>query len=563
MRQKDSFLSRIVLSLFALPFAAGGVGLFVFLSLPMLVDWGRMQTWAPAQAELIEVQLHRAKSDSYRVEARYRYVFGGDAHLGERVAIHERADNIGDFQYQLGARLRDAWQRGEPVPVWVNPSQPDEAVLDRSFRPGLFALQMVMVLLFGGFGFGFLAFAWRKRQAPVEAAIPAATPVGENAIRSTKKWEVWVAWGFSLVWNGISAPILFLHLPALFHHPKPGQVIAMIFPLIGLGLLIWAIRASRDAWRFRSVRLVLDPFPGALGGDVGGSLIVPLAFSSARSFALSLDCRLHTSRQNGSETETVETLIWETRGAASAERHASGTRLTFRFEVPRDLPASSDHHLWRLSVESSGDSPRFVRQFEIPVQPTGARSAQLRRDAAEHPEAQRALDAQIAALGQIEPLHDGVRLYLPAARALRKSLQWLVMTLAFGGVGVFMAVKSDAPMVLLVAFNLIGAGFLLLTLYSLGNSLRVQIDGQGLRAERRVFGIPVAQHRFARRELRHFALRQSYQTQTGTRRETTYRLVVETTTGRAITVADSLDGQPLAEALLERLSEQCGLKAAR
>lgn len=562
MRQKDSFLSRLVLSLFALPFAMAGLGLFVFLSLPMLLDWGRMQAWEPAQAELVEVQLHRAKSDSYRVEARYRYEFGGNPHLGSRVAISSRADNIGDFQYQLGARLADARERGEPVPVWVNPAQPDEAVLDRSLRPGLLALQLVMVLMFGGFGFGFLAYVWRKRPAPDEAKRPAPS-LGDNAIRSTKKWEVWVAWGVTLFWNLISAPVLFLHLPALLRDPTPPRVIAMIFPVIGVALLVWAIRASRDAWRFRSVRLVLDPFPGALGGDVGGSLVVPLAFVGSRSFALTLDCRLHTSRQSGGETETVEHLIWETRGAARSERHADGTRLSFRFELPRDLPASGGQHVWRLSIASSGDSPRFVRQFEIPVQPTGARSAQLRQDAAQHPEAQRALDAQIAALGRIEPLHDGVRIHLPAARAPRKSLQWLVITLSFGGVGVFLAQQHDAPLVLQLAFSLVGAGFLLLTLYSLGNSLRVQIDARGLRAERRLFGIPLSRHDVARRELRHFALRQSYQSQTGTRRETTYRLVVETTADRAITVADSLDGQPLAEALLERLSEQCGLKAAR
>ena len=566
MRQKDSVLSRVVLSLFALPFAAGGVGLFLFLCLPMLVDWGRMQAWVPAQAELIEVQVHRGKSDTYRVEARYRYAFGNDTHLGERVAITSRADNIGDFQYQLGARLADARARGEPVPVWVNPAQPGEAVLDRSFRPGLLALQMVMVLMFAGFGFGFLAYAWRKRPAPAEAAVSATASApavpGDNAIRSTKKWEVWVAWGFSLVWNGISAPILFLHLPAALSDPTPPRVIAMVFPLIGLALLIWAIRASRDAWRFRRVRLVLDPFPGALGGDVGGSLIVPLAFSGARSFALTLDCRLHTSRHNGSETESVEQLVWETRGAASAERHLDGTRLSFRFDVPRDLPASGGEHIWRLSVASSGGAPHFVRQFEIPVQPTGARSAQPRRASAQHPEAQRALDAQIAALGQIEALHDGLRLYLPYARALRTSLSWLVMSVSFGGVGLFMALQSDAPVILVIVFCLIGACFTLLTLYSLGNSLRVQIDSQGLLAERRVFGIPAVQHRVARRALRHLALRQSYQTQTGTRRETTYRLVVETTDGRAITVSDNLKGQPLAEALLARFSEQSGLKSA-
>jgi len=50
------------------------------------------------------------------------------------------------------------------VPVWVNPSNPHESIIDRSLRPGLLAFKMVFVVMFGGFGVGLLFFVWRGRK---------------------------------------------------------------------------------------------------------------------------------------------------------------------------------------------------------------------------------------------------------------------------------------------------------------------------------------------------------------------------------------------------------------
>ena len=148
-----------VLALLALPFAAVGIGTLLLGVIPTLYDWGRMQGWQPVMATLESASLHISrgrKSSSYGVAARFRYEVGGQIYVADRVAIGSGSDNVGDFQEKLGRRLERSQRAGVAVPAWVNPSNPREAVLDRSLRPGLLMFKMVFVVLFGGLGAGML-----------------------------------------------------------------------------------------------------------------------------------------------------------------------------------------------------------------------------------------------------------------------------------------------------------------------------------------------------------------------------------------------------------------------
>ena len=75
-----------------------------------------MQSWEPVTAEILNVELEAHAGDdstTYKVSAQYRYTYGGQSYLGERVAISPFADNVGDFHRDLYALLRDARNRGE------------------------------------------------------------------------------------------------------------------------------------------------------------------------------------------------------------------------------------------------------------------------------------------------------------------------------------------------------------------------------------------------------------------------------------------------------------------
>lgn len=565
--------SRWLVALFALPFAAVGIGMLLLSVLPTLHDWTRMQSWQPVEATLLSARLnvHTGKSRSYSVSAHYRFQVAGREVEGRRVAISEGSDNIGDFQQHLGARLERALARGETVRAWADPANPSDAVIDRGLRGGLLAFKMVFVLLFGGFGVGLLVFAWRN---PADTPAPgdegpspwlARREWAGNQIRSSKRLEIMVAWGFATVWNLIALPMAAASLPRLWRQENwPAAAALASFVAVGLGLLAWAVRATRDARRFGDLRLVLDPFPGAIGGDFGATLDLPtVPWQGGQRFLVTLRCIQHYRTRSAGEnsTEAREQTIWQAEGMAQVEPHAGGSRLRFRFAVPGDLPASeapaNDYHTWRLRVESTGSDLGLDRIFDVPVYATGASAHHLIPDAAQHPALQPLREAQIDEISDLEAIAGGVRLYQPYARGWRTHLPLALMGGAFAGIGLFAGAKG-APQLFPIVFGTLGGALLLYALFCLTNSLRVDLGTRGLRTERRILGLMLRWRQVPPQDIARLRLKESYTTQAGTRSTTYYRVQVELRNGQAITVADSLRGRETAEHLLRTLTERTG-----
>src|SRR5262245_29350157 len=105
----------------------------------------------------------------------------------------------------------------------------------------------IFALTFGGVGFGGFAavLAGRKKLAAQEAL--KAAHVGEpwlwredwaarradDATRQT----VWFSWAFAALWNLISFPSAFLAVRASIQKGEHAALIALLFPIIGVGLL--------------------------------------------------------------------------------------------------------------------------------------------------------------------------------------------------------------------------------------------------------------------------------------------------------------------------------------
>ncbi|MDQ8023353.1 MAG: DUF3592 domain-containing protein [Moraxellaceae bacterium] len=571
MHRPKHTVSRWLGTLFSLPFLATGIFVLSYNVVPMLYDWARMQAWQPVQAQLLKAG--DGGRTSHLATAHYRYRFNGIDYESRRVAIVDRADDIGDFQQILAHDLKHALAHEQPVTAWVNPDAPQDAVLDRSLRMPLLLFHMVFVLMFGGFGAGFIWLLWRK---PRPVVVPPGTEGkpwlakrewADNRIRSDKRMEVYVAWGFASFWNLLCAPIMFLHGPKLLDNPKPGVIIAMLFPIAGVGLLVWAVRATLEWRRHGDLRLQLDPFPGSLGGHVGGSLTLRTRHDPQHRYKVVLSCINHWRNRSGGETKWQERLLWQTDGLAQAARTAEGTRLSFRFDVPRDLPASSDpdedgsHHGWRVELDSEEGTPRFSRRFAIPVFATGSRARLITQDSEDQPAVQAQRSAAVEELAQITRHGDALELYFAPARHAGLAIGWFVFGLIFSGAGIG-AYMMGAPVFFLIIFSLFGALITGFGLWGLGNSLRVHIDRGGLRTERRFLGIPVHRRSARRQDIRHLALDVSFRTQQGARHETIYRVVAKLDKGSHIVVADTLRGQPMAEAMMERIARDSGLQHA-
>lgn len=574
-----------VLALFALPFAAAGVGIFLLMVAPAIYDWARMQSWQPvaAQVESATLQSHHGSKGgtSHSVSVRYRYEVGGVTYIGQRAAIHERPDNIGSFQEQLGRRLQGAQKTGIPVQVWVNPAKPAESIADRSLRPGLLLLALGLAGLSGGFGMLVLAkiarAVWRGHSAkpssqdadPIdEGAFPwlQRAQWADNRIRSDQRETLKAAWFIALVWNAVSLPLMALKLPGAWTRGSFVAFGAMaFFGVLGAGLLVWAVRAALDARRFGDAHLVLDPFPGALGGHFGATLALPAPYTPDLVFLTRLLCTRYEKGRGRGNDEDNEQELWRAEGLAHVQPQGDGVAVSFRFDVPAHLPASGDpmaqeHHGWRLEVQSMTPGLKFARGFVVPVYATGFTSSRLSADATQHPGLHALMSWELSDLASVQALPGGVQLYFATGRRWAASLMVLMFGAIFAGAGWFAGVKG-APVLFPVMFCGAGCAIVLGGLYELTNSLRVHIDRQGLWTERRVLGFVTARHQARAEQVVGLRLKEGGGTRSGTSSFANYRLVAQLQGGARVTLAEGVRGLASARQLMQTVQSRSGYAA--
>lgn len=146
--------------LFMVAFGAGGVFVGVVPLIDTAIQAVQVQGWQPVSAQVLSVKLDSRRgskgSVSYTVSARYAYRYEGRDHEATRIGLDRWAgsDNIGSWHHDWYDRLEDARTREQPVAAWVNPQQPDQAVLERSVRMGLLAFRLPFAILFTGVGLG-------------------------------------------------------------------------------------------------------------------------------------------------------------------------------------------------------------------------------------------------------------------------------------------------------------------------------------------------------------------------------------------------------------------------
>ena len=383
------------LALFALPFMVVGVGALYF-ALGDVASWLRMSRWepVPAQLESLELASREAEhSTTYQVRATYRYAFAGREYRGDRVAIDRMADNIGSFQHNLYATLRDA-QRGGRVTAYVDPADPSSATLNRDLRGPLLGVEIVFALAFGGVGFA-LFFGSRVGAKKVaekrerEARYPgqpwrwrADWAAGE--IGSSSRATAYGAAAFAALWDVIAIPTGVFVWPEL-EKGNYAALAGLLFPIAGAGLTIWAARAWLRAARVKGATLRLPRVPIALGGRLRGSIRLEGPAADASEFQIELSCveRHHARGRNG---ESSERIAWQNRWTVPRERcevAPTYASIPLDLSIPAEQPAATasdecdDAVVWQLDASAKCRGPDIWMRFELPVFDTGERSAVL------------------------------------------------------------------------------------------------------------------------------------------------------------------------------------------
>lgn len=567
---------RIFVTLFALPFFGVGVWMFVSIGATFHDAW-TMQRWEPVQGQLIAAgyDTHSGDdSDTYEAYAHYSYRYRGQDYEGSRVTLAGGADNIGDYQTDLGNRLAAMRSRGESVTVWVNPGAPAESIIDRDVRWGLVGFKSIFLFVFGGVGLGLLVFTWTRpgakdatllqyREAPWLLNDAWQTP----EIRSGSRAAMWGAWVFAALWNAISAVTPFVAYEEVVENQNYLALVALVFPLVGLGLLAWALRRTFEWRRFGPAPVTLDPFPGSIGGHVGGTVDLELPYDAAARFHLTLSNLYSYMSGSGKNRSRREEARWQDELVAHAEPGSRGTRLSFRFDVPDGLDESDaaqdgdSYFRWRLNLRAELPGADLDRDYDIPVYATARQSRHL-----EERTVQRGRDEQDALAAarvrdriRIEHGPLGKSMFYPMGRYLAANLVGLLVGTVFAGAGWFLIVKEGHTLFGSV-FGGVGALVALGAFYLVTNSLEVTQDGTSVNTVRRWLGIPVGRKRMGRSGFARFRKKSSMKTQSGGRHVIYYAVEMLDDHGNAMVVGEGFRGESEVRAAMRIIAAELGLR---
>ena len=497
------------LALFALPFAAVGVGAFVWGAWTLL-DWRAASGWVEVPAELVSVALEEHDDDdgatTYKTAATYRYEYAGRTYDNHRVAIDSGSDNIGSFQQQLYYRLRAAHEQHTPVTAYVDPAEPTKAVLNRELRFGLLAIKGVFALVFGGVGFGLLFGArYGAKKLAAQNALREQFPDepwrwrrewANGRISASARTTAYVAIVFAAIWNLISLPMLFV-IPDEIAGGSTVAAIGLLFPLIGVGLAAWAIRAWLQLKRFKVATLTLDRLPVALGGRLKGTIRVEAEVPVTADFRCELACVETRTTGSGKNRERHERMLWQKQWRVPRHQCQIGASLT---TIPVDAPIPAEQPAttvddepaeiaWRLDVTGECPGPDFWSRFELPVFATTMQSPTTEITPPSAPTTAEAPDvAELGALGiDYERLPQGGE-----AWTFRRGQQKRVATGITGFAALWGAISAvlffvSAPLLFPIVFLLFEAVILWWALSLWFTEYRVTLDRGLMTLSRRGF----------------------------------------------------------------------------
>ncbi len=533
-------------------------------------DAWRMQSWQPTQAHLIQAGYNTETGDdsvTYEAYALYTYQYGGQEFTNDRVAIAGGADNIGDYQQDMGRKLSAAFSQRESITIFFDPDNPRDAIIDRDLRWALVGFKSIFLFVFGGIGLGLIIFALRS-STEKDKTDPAyeKEPWKLNdkwqtqTIRSSSKQTMYFTWGFAAFWNLISAPLPFLMFREVVEKQNYAALLGLMFPLVGIWLIVWAVRATLEWRRFGPAPVTLDPYPGAIGGHVGGTIDINLPYDASAEIMLTLTNVHSYVSGSGKNRSRNEKAKWQDKQVAHTESGFKGTRLSFRFDVPEGLTESDadqsadDYHIWRLNLKADLPGVDIDRDYEVPVYTTGEQSRHISARAVDGARKQTDQMDDLAVRSAVQ-LHSGIggkEMLFPAGRNIGPAFVGLLVGAVFSGIGWYVIVEEGLS-IFGGIFAAAGLLAILGSFYAVLNSLQVIKDATELKTVRRILGIPIKRRRIRYAELVRLSKDSSFQSQSGKKHVVHYSIYAEDSRGQKIVVGEGFKGDSQANAAIRFL----------
>ncbi len=351
-------------------------------------------------------------------------------------------------------------------------------------------------------------------------------------------------WGFAILWNIISSPLLFF-IPEQLSKGKELILIVLLFPLVGVMLLIGAARATMRVIRFRRSVLHLDTLPAPIGGTLRGRVEVPYPLTRASSIVVRLISTVTVPSGKGTETS----IEWQDEvEVVPASLGQTGAGVTIPVEIgipsnaaPADPPDSSGRvtREWRLTVDAELPGIDYSVIFPVPVFRTAfseVRPPRTLHTPVAEPRQPRSCRVQHTA--------QGVEIHFPPRRAPSVAMAASGVAVIASGL-VYVLLRGGLPLIFPIVLALFAAVVTWIALQLLFGSTTIVVTHDTVTIRNRMLSWR-SEKRLARDDIASVDLKVTTQ-QVGARVMPFYEVLVRPTTGRRVTAANYIGSKREAE----------------
>jgi hypothetical protein len=358
-------------------------------------------------------------------------------------------------------------------------------------------------LIFSAVGFGLMAGGVigrkkMKRKAELQARYPgkpwmARPDWAEGKIKSSTMAQSYVYLIMSVAFTGIGGTSACFALPEVWQKHNYAALLVLLFPLVGIALLVAFVNAWRSQRRFGTCVFELAQIPVPVGGVLEGMIETGHPLALEHELHLTCSCIRRVVSGSGKSESTHEYVLWQSEKVYSEQAGLAATGpgqtgIPVHFKLPNDQPEcssqGSESVLWRLEAKSKMHGPGFRVLFELPVfRVAGAAGAE-----ADDADPTAALQAPIEEIRRDENSKikisdgpDGRDFYFPAARNPGTALFVTLIFLVWSGI-FYVLVRAKAPLIFPIVWGVFDIFLAYGTFTAWFKSSRVTISSARVRA---------------------------------------------------------------------------------
>jgi hypothetical protein len=284
----------------------------------------------------------------------------------------------------------------------------------------------------------------------------------DGRIASSSRKAVLLLWVFVAFWCAASAAISLAVVPQQLQQGNHAALIALIFPVIGLGMIFFALNTTR-AWRtFGRSIFAMAAVPAAPGGTLAGEIQVKTKLQPQHGLHLRLSCVRRTTTGASSNRQMHDKILWQDEKwlrASLPQTDLNTTGIPVYFILPDNLPESvaspGDGIHWQLEASAKLRGPDFHAAFDVPVFKLAEMPAPDDDPTAPYQMSLDELRRQIHSHNQVNDLPGGGKEFIfPAARNPGFASGATVVCLVWTGI-IVLLIWNRAPFLFLFVFSAI------------------------------------------------------------------------------------------------------------